>query len=138
MPQIEAVIALCRDILARHAIPPERVLGHSDVAPTRKDDPGELFPWRRLHEAGIGHWVSPEPLGGLPNLQIGERGPAVSELKNRLRSYGYGVGDGPEYDVVTKAVVTAFQRHFRPERVDGVADASTMKTLERLLKMRRK
>ena len=63
-PQLAAVEALCRDIIARHAIRPERVLAHSDVAPTRKKDPGEKFPWARLARAGIGHWVTPEPSPG--------------------------------------------------------------------------
>lgn len=138
VPQIEAVIALSRDILARNSIPPERVLAHSDVAPLRKDDPGELFPWRELHAAGTGAWVPPEPPGGGVSFKLGERGEGVAAFKNQLRSYGYGVGDGPEFDVVTEAVVRAFQRHFRPERVDGVADASTMKTLQRLAALRRK
>ena len=67
--QIEAVIALCREIIARHPIPPERVLAHSDVAPTRKEDPGELFPWRQLRAAGVGHWVSPAPIVDGPILR---------------------------------------------------------------------
>ena len=61
--QMDAVIALCREILGRHPIPPQRVLAHSDIAPARKEDPGELFPWDRLHAEGIGHWVLPEPIG---------------------------------------------------------------------------
>ena len=137
-PQIEAVIALCRDILARHTIPPERVLAHSDVAPLRKDDPGELFPWGDLHEAGIGAWVPPEPLSEGISFKLGERGEGVAELKNRLRSYGYNVEPGPEFDTGTEAAVRAFQRHFRPEQVDGVADRSTMMTLDRLAALRRK
>ena len=137
-PQIAAVIALSRDILARHPIPPERVLAHSDVAPLRKEDPGELFPWGDLHKAGVGAWVPPEPLGGGVSFKLGERGEGVAEIKNRLRSYGYAVGDWLEFDGVTEAAVRAFQRHFRPERVDGVADTSTMKTLDCLAALRRK
>lgn len=131
--QIAAVIALCRDILARRTIPPHRVLAHSDVAPTRKADPGELFPWRQLHEAGIGQWVLPAPLKDGPALGVGERGTAVAELRGRLRRYGYGIEAKEEFDALTEAVVTAFQRHFRPERVDGLADPSTCDTLDRLL-----
>jgi N-acetylmuramoyl-L-alanine amidase len=137
-PQIEAVIALCRDILARHTIPPERVLAHSDVAPLRKDDPGELFPWSELHAAGVGAWVPPQPFSEGVSYRLGEHGEAVAALKNGLRSYGYGVEPGPEFDTDTEAVVRAFQRHFRPERVDGVADASTAMTLDRLAALRRK
>lgn len=135
--QIDATIGLCRDIIGRRPIPPERVLAHSDVAPLRKDDPGELFPWQRLHEAGVGHWVPPETITEGPSLSFGERGKAVAELKNLLQSYGYDVSEGDEFDDVTKAVVTAFQRHFRPEQVDGIADRSTIATLTRLAALRR-
>jgi N-acetylmuramoyl-L-alanine amidase len=131
--QIEALVALCRDIVARNPIPPQRVLAHSDVAPLRKADPGELFPWQRLHQAGIGHYVEPAPLGEGEKLARGARGPAVAELKDRLRRYGYGLSETDEFDAEMEAVVRAFQRHFRPERVDGIVDASTAATLDRLL-----
>jgi N-acetylmuramoyl-L-alanine amidase len=131
--QIDAVIALCRDILTRRAIPARRILAHSDVAPLRKSDPGELFPWDRLHREGIGVWVSPEPPAEEVVSQIGDKGGAVSELKRKLRAYGYGVDPGPEFTAETAAVVTAFQRHFRPVRVDGVADPSSVATLEKLI-----
>jgi len=131
--QIDAVIALCGDILARHPIPPERVLGHSDVAPLRKQDPGELFPWRRLHGEGIGHYVVPEPTIRGVSLAAGARGTAVGLLKQRFRQYGYGLADTDEFDDEMVAVVTAFQRHFRPEQIDGIADLSTQMTLDHLL-----
>lgn len=130
--QVDAVIALCHDILGRHPIPPERVLGHADVAPLRKEDPGRSFPWRRLHEAGVGHWVPPAPIVTGKALQEGDRGPKVAALRAALAAYGYGLAPGEAYDPDTGAVVRAFQRHFRPERVDGIADASTIATLERL------
>jgi N-acetylmuramoyl-L-alanine amidase len=132
-PQIEALTTLCRAILSRHPIPPERVLAHSDVAPERKEDPGELFPWQRLHEAGIGHWVPPAPIVAGAEVRRGDRGDAVLTLQKRFRDYGYGVGEEPDFGAETEAVVTAFQRHFRPERVDGIADASTTATLDRLI-----
>jgi N-acetylmuramoyl-L-alanine amidase len=136
--QIEAVIALCRDIIGRRNIPPHNVLAHSDVAPTRKQDPGEKFPWARLHERGVGLWVPPAPLAdGEPPLKPGDRGEAVSELQKQLASYGYGLPVSGAYDALTKAVVTAFQLHFRPARVDGIADASTRATLRALLVARR-
>ena len=131
--QIDAVVALCRDILARHPIPSERVLAHSDVAPKRKDDPGELFPWDRLAAAGVGHWVAPAAIVAGPGLKRGDAGAAVADLKDRFRSYGYGVEPGPEFDAETEATVTAFQRHFRPGRVDGIADTSTVATLHKLI-----
>jgi N-acetylmuramoyl-L-alanine amidase len=132
-PQIEAVIALSRDILARHAIPPERVLAHSDVAPLRKADPGERFPWRRLCVAGVGQYVAPAPITHGPAFGEGDEGEVVARFKSRLREYGYGLGGGDRFDAETKAVTVAFQRHFRPELVDGVADMSTRLTLERLI-----
>jgi N-acetylmuramoyl-L-alanine amidase len=131
--QVAAVVALCRDVLSRHPIPPQRVLAHSDVAPTRKQDPGELFPWRRLYEEGIGHYVAPEPLREGLSLSLGERGRAITQLRKRFRQYGYRIEDTDEFDAELAAVVTAFQRHFRPERVDGVLDASTEATFDRLL-----
>lgn len=131
--QIESLMTLCRAILGRHPIPPERVLGHSDVAPTRKEDPGELFPWQELHEAGIGHYVAPTSPRGGSELAIGARGADVAHLKDQFRKYGYGISVTDEFDSEMEAVVTAFQRHFRQVRVNGIADVSTRETLDRLI-----
>jgi N-acetylmuramoyl-L-alanine amidase len=136
-PQIAAVIALCRDILARH--PPilsHRVLAHSDVAPGRKDDPGEKFPWARLHAAGIGHWVEPAVLGEARGLCVGDRGPEVAQVKRALAACGYEVNSSQEFDETMRQAVIAFQRHFRPARIDGIADHSTVETLRRLIATR--
>lgn len=131
--QIDAVIELARDIVTRHAIVPERVLAHSDVAPGRKLDPGELFPWARLAEEGIGHWVDPSPLGGGRFFARGDSGQPVEALQSMLALYGYRAAITGDFDDDTAADVAAFQRHFRPQRVDGVADISTIETLHRLL-----
>lgn len=133
--QVAAVISLCKSIVTRRGpIARERVLGHSDVAPGRKQDPGERFPWALLAESGIGHWVRPASLTlEGPTLRIGEEGEAVLRLQRMLASYGYGVEQGGIYDERTRDVVAAFQRHFRPARVDGIADASTMRTLRALI-----
>jgi N-acetylmuramoyl-L-alanine amidase len=132
--QIDAVIALAGDIVRRQRIVAARVLAHSDVAPQRKRDPGEKFPWKALHAAGIGHWIEPA-VAGLPGSRLhpGAGGPAVEVLQQSLRRYGYGIDVTGIYDPLTVAVVSAFQRHFRPARVDGVADVSTRKTLDDLL-----
>lgn len=130
--QIASVIVLCRSILSRHPIPPERVLAHSDVAPARKEDPGELFPWQALRKAGIGHWEPPDPIVAGEAWRLGDRATDVARLKRRFRKYGYGLSESQDFDEDTAAVVRAFQRHFRPERIDGVADISTLRTLERL------
>lgn len=132
--QIAAVTALCRGIMLRHTIPAKRVLGHSDVAPSRKKDPGEKFPWRSLANSGVGHWVAPEPFLPGEELTIGSRGEKVTALQAQLANYGYGINPAGEYDSTTADVVTAFQRHFRPERVDGIADVSTRATLQTLLR----
>ena len=117
--QIAALIDLARGILARHAIPPSRVLGHSDVAPGRKSDPGELFPWERLAAAGIGLWPKASDRG------LGET-PATA-----LARYGYGLP--PHTDVSLEAVITAFQRHFRPSDVNGRWDNECDSALAALL-----
>jgi N-acetylmuramoyl-L-alanine amidase len=131
--QIEATIALVRDIAARWGIAPERTLAHSDVAPARKRDPGEVFPWNSLWRSGVGHWTEPAPLSGPPFFAAEEEGPPVRALQAMLALYGYGAEITGIYDRQTRQVVTAFQRHFRPERVDGEADASTLATLKALI-----
>jgi len=136
--QIAAVISLCRSITTRRGpISPDRILAHSDVAPARKQDPGEKFPWGLLSESGIGHWVRAAPLDlEGSGLKPGDRGDAVTRLQRTLRSYGYGIAETGSYDEPTRAVVTAFQRHFRQARIDGVADASTLLTLRALIETR--
>lgn len=131
--QIEAVIELCRDCVQRWAIPPERVLAHSDVAPVRKVDPGERFPWDRLHRAGIGHWVEPSTVTGGRFFQRGDCGPPVEALQTMLSLYGYRTDINGEFSEAMAGDIEAFQRHFRQERVDGIADSSTIETLHRLL-----
>jgi N-acetylmuramoyl-L-alanine amidase len=115
--QMAAVKLLALDILARHPIPAARVLGHSDVAPLRKEDPGELFDWRGLAAAGIGLW----PEGG--SAAVLES--AVAKALTRI-GYGYAEED-------LAAVVRAFQRHFRPNAITGVADAETRRRMAAVL-----
>ncbi len=131
--QMEAVEALCLDIIARHGIEPRNVLAHSDVAPRRKIDPGEKFGWARLARARVGHWTEPVPVSGGAALERGARGDAVLRLQLSLRAYGYGLPCSGEYCEDTEFVVAAFQRHFRPALVDGRADRSTVATLDALL-----
>lgn len=135
-PQIAAVIDLAGDIVARRGIRPDRVLGHSDVAPSRKDDPGERFPWGRLAEAGIGLWVPPAPIVPGPALGPGDVGQEVTALQLAFAAYGYGLAPTGVYDAETAQVVIAFQRHFRTARIDGRADLSTQRTLEALIAAR--
>ena len=133
--QMAALETLAKAILARRPIPPHRVLGHADVAPLRKQDPGELFDWARLARAGVGLWPAPgfKPDADGPTLAAGMAGPAVRDLHRALRKFGYGVEATGDYDALTAAVVAAFQRHFRPGRIDGIADAETQSLLRHLL-----
>jgi N-acetylmuramoyl-L-alanine amidase len=132
--QIEAVIALVADIRGRWDIPDGRILGHSDVAPERKDDPGELFPWKRLAEAGHGLWAEPPSAPGAP-LALGDCGPGVFALQAGLTRLGYDSAPSGNYDAATATIVRAFQRHWRPAGVDGVADGETRARLIALLRL---
>jgi N-acetylmuramoyl-L-alanine amidase len=134
--QIEAVTALARDICERWRIPPDRVLAHSDIAPARKIDPGENFPWERLHRAGVGHHVAPAAIADGRYFSRGDSGQPIEALQAMLGMYGYGLAINGVFDELTEQVVTAFQRHFRQARVDGVADASTITTLRDLIAAR--
>ena len=134
--QIKAVIALIDDIRGRWSIPDDRIIAHSDLAPGRKQDPGELFPWQRLADAGHGLWFEPAAdritaLGGL--LQKGDEGLGVLVLTSGLHRLGYGLTPSSLYDEALVTVVRAFQRHWRPGRVDGVADGQTRAILMGIL-----
>lgn len=129
--QIEAVIRLSQGIVSRHAIPARNVIGHSDIAPGRKTDPGELFPWKQFADAGLGVWVEPKA-GREASLARPDSGARVGELQMLLVRYGYGLEVTSVYDEPTEIVVSAFQRHFRPARFDGVADAETLAILRAL------
>jgi N-acetylmuramoyl-L-alanine amidase len=133
-PQIAATLRLCQDICARHVIVPARVLAHSDIAPGRKRDPGETFDWRRFAESGVGLWVEPAPIRGGRFFARGDEGPPIEALQALLAMLGYGISVDGRFDAATEAVVTAFQRHWRQQKVDGVADASTIATLRDLLR----
>jgi N-acetylmuramoyl-L-alanine amidase len=117
--QMAALLDLGQAILARHPIPPRNVVGHADIAPARKEDPGELFDWRLLAAHGIGLWPDPTIA------------PVAGPAEDLLRRWGYAV---PDLASVEQALV-AFQRHFRPARCDGGADAETLALLGRLLAM---
>ena len=111
-PQIDALIALCRGILGRHPIPPRNVVGHADVAPARKEDPGELFPWQRLAAVGIGLWPTPA-------ADAAAGWPAVAR---DLAAVGYQVGTGAPGDPALRLALVAFQRHWRQRLCDGEPD----------------
>lgn len=115
--QMAALIELAQAILTRHPIPPCNVVGHADIAPRRKQDPGELFDWQRLAQAGIGLWP-----------EVHDTTSQATHMAPRLSHYGYDISDAD-------AAVLAFQRHFRPARTDGIADAECAGILDALLKL---
>jgi N-acetylmuramoyl-L-alanine amidase len=121
--QMAAVRALCLEVLRRHPIPPRNVVAHSDIAPDRKQDPGELFDWRGLAENGVGLWPS-----GVADPGVGETptdADALLPVRGDLRAIGYGVAAAGGMDAALATVLRAFQRHWRPEAVTGAADAGT-------------
>jgi len=132
--QIAAVIALVSDIRSRWMVEDDRIVGHADIAPERKEDPGELFPWKRLAEAGHGLWVEPPPAPGLP-LAEGEEGAGVFALQAGFTRLGYDCAPSGKFDAHTTAVVRAFQRHWVQNRFDGVADGETRARLIGLLRL---
>lgn len=123
--QMDAVVELCSGIIARHKIKPVNVIGHSDVAPLRKIDPGELFDWKWLAGKGIGLWPEAKNDG---MCYEGEK----SLLVDKLVSYGY---DKPVDDGALKKTIEAFQRHFRQSSVNGVWDGECDQLLAALLAM---
>jgi len=133
--QIDAVIELSKAIVARHAIAQSRIVGHSDIAPARKEDPGEHFPWARLAGAGIGLWPEiAEKLDGAPlligrGLGRGDNGPPVRRLQDMLARIGYGLNASEHYDAATEATVLAFQRRWMPDRLTGQTDMETLRMI---------
>ena len=122
--QIKAVLALCQGILSRHPIKACDVIGHSDLAPDRKQDPGEKFPWKRFAETGVGLW--PDPVNpGFEAMGPGDSGASIQALRQALHEIGYGVALEGAYDDALKSAVLAFQRRFRPSALTGIADDET-------------
>jgi N-acetylmuramoyl-L-alanine amidase len=131
--QVTALIALLTEIRGRWDIADARILGHSDVAPERKQDPGERFPWKQLAEAGHGLWVEPPASPGAP-LGLGEEGTGVFALQAGLTRLGYDCAPSGHYEPRTATAIAAFQRHWRPALVDGIADGETRARLVHLLR----
>jgi len=133
--QITALIGLLQDICGRTGISRRAILAHSDIAPRRKRDPGEAFPWGQLAAAGLGLWVEPVPIRSGHFYQRGDGGAPVLALQQMLAMLGFALAPTGCFDEETEGVVRAFQRHWRPGRVDGIADFSTITTLRDLLKI---
>lgn len=124
--QINAVIALSKTIIERHDIQAKDVLGHSDIAPQRKQDPGEKFPWSSLAAAGIGLWPENIDQDRRVLFSAGERGRGVSIAQRGLAHIGYGLSVTGQLDDKTQLVIAALQRRYRPDQIDGQIDLQTM------------
>lgn len=131
--QIAAVSALVKDIVTRWRMNPARVLAHSDIAPGRKVDPGERFPWGKLAQEGLGLWVENVPPIASASYAKGDEGMPVRALQAMFTRFGFGLDLTGVYDQRTEDVVAAFQRHWRQARVDGIADGETIATLRALM-----
>lgn len=122
--QIDSLIKLCKSIMHRYQIPAQNVLGHSDIAPGRKVDPGPLFPWQKLSEQGIGIWWK--------NLQPCANY-TIEDLQKKLHTLGYDIEITGEQDEQTAKVIASFQMHFQQNNISGIANEQTMQILNSLL-----
>ena len=130
--QLSVLADVIKKIVDQYKITPTRIVGHSDIAPGRKFDPGPLFPWQQLYtEHGIGAWFDEEALNYYRLYFPWNNN--VQELQSKLSKYGYDVPTNGIYDVDTQNAVTAFQMHFYPEKYDGIADIETVARLDALL-----
>lgn len=128
--QIALLIDLLRQIVARHQVDPERILGHNEIAPQRKSDPGPLFPWQRLAQAGLIRWPDP--------VLVAQRRPAFEQqlpdpawFRDRLAQHGYALSScSGEWDEAARQALVSFQMKYRPARFDGIPDAETAALLD--------
>lgn len=123
--QIQSLITLLKDISQRNGISPRHIIGHSDIAPLRKLDPGPLFPWKRLADEGLGLWPNEQAVARQQAVFNTNPLPEVGWFQAQLARLGYATPQTGELDVATRHVLAAFQMHYRPARFDGTPDAQT-------------
>lgn len=133
--QIQALILLLKDIVKRNNIDPRHIIGHSDIAPSRKLDPGPLFPWKRLADAGVGVWPDAAAVAQ-QRARFDVSPPSITWYQQQLARFGYAIEQTGVNDVSTQHVLAAFQMRFRPQRFDGVPDAQTAAILQVLNRSR--
>lgn len=127
--QVQALIVLLKDIVKRNNIDPRYIVGHSDIAPLRKVDPGPLFPWKRLADEGLGIWPDAHAVAQRQASMMDSL-PSVTWFQQQLAQLGYGTPQTGELDVATRHVLAAFQMHYRPERFDGQPDMQSAAILQ--------
>jgi N-acetylmuramoyl-L-alanine amidase len=127
--QINEVVALCKEIVARHQIRPDRIIGHSDIAPGRKQDPGPLFPWKRLADEGLIAWPDAAMVAAkrpLYELQL----PDAKWFQDKLSGHGYNTSQSGDWDALTRDSLISFQMKYRPAKYDGRPDAEIAALLD--------
>ncbi|MEO7762644.1 MAG: N-acetylmuramoyl-L-alanine amidase, partial [Casimicrobiaceae bacterium] len=127
--QIDAVVALVKKIVKEHQIRPDRIVGHSDIAPQRKIDPGPRFPWKRLADEGLIAWPDAARVAER-QAEYEKSLPDIEWFQRRLQQHGYAVPPTAELDAPTRRVIAAFQMHYRPWVCDGTPDAQTAALLD--------
>jgi N-acetylmuramoyl-L-alanine amidase len=127
--QIDAVIRLVREIVERHGIQPRNILGHNEIAPLRKVDPGPLFPWRRLADEGLIPWPDAQRVAER-RLVYEQHLPDASWFQQKLGEHGFAITPTGEFDDETRKVIAVFQMKYRPALHDGDADAETAAILD--------
>jgi len=131
-PQIDAVITLTREVAKRHGVAPENIVGHSDVAPLRKQDPGPAFPWKKLAQAGVGRWFDEAAADKYQAEYVRYGPPDAGWFQKQLKRVGYSVPESNYFDANTLHTIAAFQMHYRPELVNSKPDAQTAARLRAL------
>ncbi|MBD8090751.1 N-acetylmuramoyl-L-alanine amidase [Pseudomonas fluorescens] len=129
--QVQSLVVLLKDISKRNGIDPKNIIGHSDIAPLRKLDPGPLFPWKRLAAEGLGVWPDAQAVARFQQ-QYAVSLPSITWFQEELARLGYQTPQTGELDVATRHVIAAFQMHFRPSRFDGTPDAESAAILSAL------
>lgn len=127
--QVQALIALLKDVVQRNGIAPRNIIGHSDIAPLRKMDPGPLFPWKRLADAGLGVWPNANAVAR-QKAYFDLNPPRIAWYQQQLARFGYAVPQTGELDIATRHILAAFQMHFRPELYNGEPDAQSAAILQ--------
>ncbi len=129
--QVQSLIVLLKDISKRNGIDPKNIIGHSDIAPLRKLDPGPLFPWKRLAAEGLAVWPDAQAVARF-QVQYAAQLPSITWFQEELARLGYQTPQTGELDVATRHVIAAFQMRFRPSLFDGTPDAESAAILRAL------
>ncbi len=127
--QMDAVIALCKDIVARHNIRPDRIIGHNDIAPGRKQDPGPLFPWKRFADEGLMAWPDAAMVAAKKPVYEAQL-PDARWFQDRLTDYGFNTSRSGQWDDLTRDSMISFQMKYRPAVYTGAPDAETAALLD--------